>query len=56
VQKIRTQEASQFIHFTPDNEAQWLALLLRIREVPGLNIDPETGYPEFLVVFLRATG
>jgi hypothetical protein len=24
---------------------EWLTLLLRIREVPGSNISPETGYP-----------
>jgi hypothetical protein len=27
-------------------KVEWLALLLLIREVPGSNIDPETGYPE----------
>jgi hypothetical protein len=30
---------------------EWLTLLLRIREVPGLNIDPETGYPECFRLF-----
>jgi hypothetical protein len=25
-------------------ELEWLAFLLRIREVPGLNLGPETGY------------
>jgi hypothetical protein len=25
---------------------EWLTLLLRIREVPGSNLDPETGYPD----------
>jgi hypothetical protein len=24
---------------------EWLALLLRIREIPGSNLSPETGYP-----------
>jgi hypothetical protein len=25
---------------------EWLALLLRIREFPGSNLGPETGYPD----------
>jgi hypothetical protein len=25
--------------------AEWLTLLLRIWEVPGLNLGPQTGYP-----------
>jgi hypothetical protein len=25
---------------------EWLALLLRIREVPGSNLGPESGYPD----------
>jgi hypothetical protein len=25
---------------------EWLTLLLRIREVPGSNLSPETAYPE----------
>jgi hypothetical protein len=25
---------------------EWLAFLLRIREVPGSNLGPETGYPD----------
>jgi hypothetical protein len=25
---------------------EWLALLLRIREVPGSNLSPVTGYPD----------
>jgi hypothetical protein len=27
----------------------WLALLLRIREVPGLNLGPKTGFSELFV-------
>jgi hypothetical protein len=30
-------------------------VLLHIREVSGSNIDPETSYHEFLVVFLSPT-
>jgi hypothetical protein len=34
-------------------QSEWLAFLLRIREVPGSNLGPETGYPDRLfVVFL----
>jgi hypothetical protein len=25
---------------------EWLTLLLHIREVPGSNLSPETGYPD----------
>jgi hypothetical protein len=28
--------------------AEWLALMIRIRDVPGSNLGPETGYPEVL--------
>jgi hypothetical protein len=31
---------------------EWLTYLLPIREVPGSNLGPETGYPEVFVVFL----
>jgi hypothetical protein len=35
---------------------QWLALLLRIREVSGSNLGPETGYPDmFFEVFLSTS-
>jgi hypothetical protein len=30
---------------------EWLAPLLCVREPLGLILGPETGYPEFLVVF-----
>jgi hypothetical protein len=30
----------------------WLILLFHIREVPGSNLDPETGYTAFPAVFL----
>jgi hypothetical protein len=30
----------------PNEAAQWLALLLRIREVPGSSLGPETGYTD----------
>jgi hypothetical protein len=26
---------------------KWLKLLLRIREVPGSNLGPKTGYPDW---------
>jgi hypothetical protein len=29
---------------TPHVVVQWLTFLLRIREVPGSNLGPETGY------------
>jgi hypothetical protein len=33
--------------------AEWLAFVLRIREVPDSNLDPETDYDDrFFVVFL----
>jgi hypothetical protein len=31
---------------TPNVVAEWLIPLLRAREVPGLNLGPETGSPE----------
>jgi hypothetical protein len=31
---------------TPNVVFEWLSLLLRIREVPNPNLDPETGYPD----------
>jgi hypothetical protein len=33
--------------FSPNVVLERLALLLRIREVPGLNFGPETGYPDW---------
>jgi hypothetical protein len=30
------------------DQTSWLTRLLRIREAPGSNLGPETGYPEFL--------
>jgi hypothetical protein len=42
--------------FQENPSAKWLELLLRIREVPGTNLGPETGYTDsFLVVFVRPT-
>lgn len=42
---------NNFITKTP-NTVEWLPLLLCILEVPGLNIGPETGYPDrFLCCF-----
>jgi hypothetical protein len=32
---------------------EWLILLLRIREVPGSYLDPETGYPEIFCAFSK---
>jgi hypothetical protein len=29
-----------------ERRGEWLALLLRIWEVPGSNLGPETGYPD----------
>jgi hypothetical protein len=33
---------------------EWLTFLIRIREVPGSNLGPQTGYPDwgFSFVFL----
>jgi hypothetical protein len=31
---------------TPNVASDWLVLLLRIREVSGSNLGPETGYPD----------
>jgi hypothetical protein len=31
---------------TPNVVVEWLTILLRIREVPGSNLGPGTGYPE----------
>jgi hypothetical protein len=36
----------------PNVVVEWLPLLLYIREFPGSNLGPETGYSEFFVVFL----
>jgi hypothetical protein len=36
----------------PNVEVEWLTLLLRIREVRGSNLGPDSGYPEFIVPFL----
>jgi hypothetical protein len=33
---------------------EWLTLLLRILGVPGSNLGPQTGYPEFLRGFLQS--
>jgi hypothetical protein len=38
----------------PNVTVEWWALLLRIREISGSNLGPETSYPDrFFVVFLR---
>jgi hypothetical protein len=40
---------------SPYVSAEWLALLLRIREVPGSNLGPETGCSDrCFVVFLKS--
>jgi hypothetical protein len=31
--------------YTPNVVVEWFTRLLRIREVPGLNLGPETDYP-----------
>jgi hypothetical protein len=33
---------------------EWLTILLRIREVPGLNLRPKTGCPEVFCGFLHS--
>jgi hypothetical protein len=38
---IRTSETSVYF-----NVFEWLTILLFIREVPGLNLGPETGYSD----------
>jgi hypothetical protein len=32
--------------FTLNVLVEWLTLLLNIREIPGSNLGPETGYPD----------
>jgi hypothetical protein len=39
-------KSSQKRRFSPNVAVQWLALLLRIQEVPGANLGPETDYPD----------
>jgi hypothetical protein len=40
--------SSLYLHAQPLNfVVEWLALLLCIREVPGSNLGPETGYPDW---------
>jgi hypothetical protein len=42
-----------FVFLKPNVAAEWLPFQLRIREVPGSNIGPDTCYPDrFFVVFL----
>jgi hypothetical protein len=43
-----------FQNKVPNVAAEWLALPLNIQEVPGLNLSPETGYPDWgsFVIFL----
>jgi hypothetical protein len=43
-----------FEELPPNVEAKWLAHLLRIREISGSNLDPETGYPEDFRGFLQS--
>jgi hypothetical protein len=31
---------------TPNVVVEWPTILLRVREVPGSNLGPETGYPD----------
>jgi hypothetical protein len=33
---------------TPNFGAEWLAILLRIREVPGSDLGPENLFPQYL--------
>jgi hypothetical protein len=36
-------------HFTRNETiVKWLWLLFRIRNVPGSNLSPETGYPDYV--------
>jgi hypothetical protein len=36
----------QFPRLVPNVVAEWSTLLLRIREIPGSNLGPQTGYPK----------
>jgi hypothetical protein len=46
-----------FIKDRPNVVVEWLTLLLRIREVPGSNLGPDTGYPDrVFVIFLSLEG
>jgi len=46
VTKILKSSDYKFSTFTPNVVIEWLTILLRIREVPGSNLGPETGYPD----------
>jgi hypothetical protein len=39
----------------PNVVVEWLAFLLRIREIPGSNLGPETGCPDWFVVLLSTS-
>jgi hypothetical protein len=39
---------------SPNIVIAWLTLLLRIREVLGSNLDPETGYPDTFSWFSKS--
>jgi hypothetical protein len=44
-QALEIRQAQETV--IPDVMVEWLALLLRIREVPGSNLGPETDYPDW---------
>jgi hypothetical protein len=39
---------------TPNMVVEWLTLLLRIREIPGSNLHPETGYRDTFSCFRQS--
>jgi hypothetical protein len=49
IRESKQQTTSRILqlHDLPKVMVEWLALLLRIREIPVPNLDPETGYPDW---------
>jgi hypothetical protein len=43
---VRSEEQTSIRIETPNVMVEWLALLPHVREVPGSDLGPETGYPE----------
>jgi hypothetical protein len=41
---LGTVNGTEELYETPNVVVEWLTLLLRIRETPGSNLGPETGY------------
>jgi hypothetical protein len=44
--KEMDKAVGQFKYRSPHVAVEWLALLLRIRKVPGSNLGPEIGCPD----------